>query len=459
MAEPGKSERWNSLLETLGVPVKEQVTPQPPTESAPSKPQPVSMLPPKKQKEPPKPKAGPPAAKSPSYWSRIAGALGLDVGTVPEPKVDAPKSQRIEESKAEPAEEPRREAPRRPVESPAPEREVPPRAFQRPRRDEQRPPRERPRREERPRHEERARHEDRAPSEEPAGRSTLNDKFGGKGGDVDVFSLGGEESSRLRESSEARTREDEERGSVLDYDVPDGSGSDLALGRSAAREEDREEISREGGQGRDGGRRRRRRGRGRRGRGEVRPGGPPQQHEADIEPAGEEADFDLDRDEALELESEHGAERSLPADEPVGGMWREPQEEPGRYPPSGERPSRERDEERGGRGRRGRGRGRDRDRDRDRSAGERPAPYRGEQPPRIGPPRKETAERMDPADDEIDDELSAEIDEADEGRGGDVPTHKKIPTWEEAVNILIDANMANRGPERDRGYGRGRGRR
>jgi hypothetical protein len=77
----------------------------------------------------------------------------------------------------------------------------------------------------------------------------------------------------------------------------------------------------------------------------------------------------------------------------------------------------------------------------------------------MGPPRNETAERTHSADDEIDEELSAEIEEADEGRGGDVPTHKKIPTWDEAVSILIEANMANRGPERDRGYGRGRGRR
>ena len=44
---------------------------------------------------------------------------------------------------------------------------------------------------------------------------------------------------------------------------------------------------------------------------------------------------------------------------------------------------------------------------------------------------------MDAADDEIDEELSAEMEEADEGRGGDVTTHKKIPTWEEAVNIAL----------------------
>jgi hypothetical protein len=74
----------------------------------------------------------------------------------------------------------------------------------------------------------------------------------------------------------------------------------------------------------------------------------------------------------------------------------------------------------------------------------------------VGPPREEPGRATE---DEIDEELSAEMEEADEGRGGDVPTHKKIPTWDEAVNILIEANMSNRGPERDRGYGRGRGRR
>src|SRR5437764_13979488 len=131
MAEPGKTERWNSLLESLGVPASEPPQ-QPPGGPTPAKPQSASLLPSQKQKAAPKPKAGPPAAKSPSYWSRIAGALGLDVGTAPEPKAEAPKSQRTEEPKAELTEEPVREAPRRPVEPPAPEREMPPRAFQRP---------------------------------------------------------------------------------------------------------------------------------------------------------------------------------------------------------------------------------------------------------------------------------------------------------------------------------------
>jgi hypothetical protein len=59
----------------------------------------------------------------------------------------------------------------------------------------------------------------------------------------------------------------------------------------------------------------------------------------------------------------------------------------------------------------------------------------------------------------LDDELRGELDAAEESHGG-VPTHKKIPTWDEAVGILIDANMAARAnsPDRDRGRGRGRGR-
>jgi hypothetical protein len=60
----------------------------------------------------------------------------------------------------------------------------------------------------------------------------------------------------------------------------------------------------------------------------------------------------------------------------------------------------------------------------------------------------------------MDEELRSELDMAEESHGG-VPTHKKIPTWDEAVGILIDANMATRAnsPDCDRGRGRGRGRR
>src|SRR6266700_2954999 len=102
MPEPGKSDRWNSLLETLGVPVSEP-KPQPaaeapqaePPAAAPSpaqvKPQPISMLRPEKAKSAPKVPPAKPAAKSPSYWSRIAGALGLEVPAQSEPPPEEPK--------------------------------------------------------------------------------------------------------------------------------------------------------------------------------------------------------------------------------------------------------------------------------------------------------------------------------------------------------------------------------
>jgi hypothetical protein len=49
--------------------------------------------------------------------------------------------------------------------------------------------------------------------------------------------------------------------------------------------------------------------------------------------------------------------------------------------------------------------------------------------------------------------------EGDEGAAPGHPTHKKIPTWEEAVGILVEANMAARAdrPDRDRGRGGGGG--
>ena len=71
-------------------------------------------------------------------------------------------------------------------------------------------------------------------------------------------------SSRNRRACASRSfrddREDDDRGSVLDYDRPEGSGSDLPLG-SAPPRESREQG--EEGSGREGRGRRRRRGRGR----------------------------------------------------------------------------------------------------------------------------------------------------------------------------------------------------
>src|SRR3954468_9936928 len=155
MADPGK-DRWNSLLETLGVPGSEQAPPPPApapaeeTAAAPAK-QPISMLRPEKTKAAAKPKLAKPAAKNPSYWSRIAGALGLESAAEPEAAV-APA--------VEPAQEPIREAPAaetakpsfarreepRPARAPR-EEQSPRRGFDRPRREEARREEHRPRKE------------------------------------------------------------------------------------------------------------------------------------------------------------------------------------------------------------------------------------------------------------------------------------------------------------------------
>jgi hypothetical protein len=101
-----------------------------------------------------------------------------------------------------------------------------------------------------------------------------------------------------------------------------------------------------------------------------------------------------------------------------------------------------------GRGRRG-GRGRQQ-RDRDAGDGRRD---------RDRPPTPQPEGRYDePAELELDDHE----DDLGEESGGH-PAHKKIPTWEEAIGVLVDANLASRSksPDRDRGgrgsRGRGRG--
>src|SRR4029453_7004205 len=60
----------------------------------------------------------------------------------------------------------------------------------------------------------------------------------------------------------------------------------------------------------------------------------------------------------------------------------------------------------------------------------------------------------------IDDDLELE-DEPDQEVAGGHAGHKKIPTWQDAVGLLIDANMATRANSPDRGHrgrrgGRGR---
>ena len=50
-------------------------------------------------------------------------------------------------------------------------------------------------------------------------------------------------------------------------------------------------------------------------------------------------------------------------------------------------------------------------------------------------------------------------DDAEQGGEGGPAVHKKIPTWQDAVGILIDANMAARAnsPQREHRGRRGRG--
>lgn len=440
MSEPGKSDRWNSLLETLGVPASES-KPQPSAAEAPpvenplgAKPQPVSMLPPAKAKAAPKPKPAPPAAKSPSYWSRIAGALGLDVPAVPEPppveSLQVPQAEERREQEVEQVEQPPRHRAREPM---AREHDLPPRAFGRANREE-RPPREgRHEREERSAREDRPRREERPRSDEPPSRPALNEMFGPKAPDIDVFGFAEEETEkhRSREPNAPAGRETDENGSVLDYDAPAAAGSDLEinepLGHEAQHRGD-EGPEQEGSRRR---RRRRGRGRGRRGSREPHEADAPR-HEADIEPAGEEADFDLARDElARDEEMELDTE----------------------FPERAPRPEIP-DEERGGRRHR---RSRSSSRERQTRGTGRMPPKEAEAGERagFGSPRDQRSGSTQDAPD-LDDELESDSIELDDDRGGDVPTHKKIPTWDDAVGFLIEANMANRGPDRDRGRGRGR---
>lgn len=341
-----KPDRWNSLLETLGVPVSE-AKPAPPAEapaaeSSAVKPQSTAMArQEKKAVAKPKPAAAP--AKSPSYWSRIAGALGLEVAQEPEPtKAEEPE-----------AEEPRRE-------------EIQERKTEETRTKEALP-------------RERLRTEDRSSREfaplesEVTPRSALDEMFGPKSPDVDVFDLGIEtESPQGREPSLSQRGEDEDRGPILEYDLPEESGSDLSLDAGSPREE-RERMDEEHDRG---GRRRRRRGRGRGRRGSAGDREVAQRpHEADIEPAGEETDFDLDRDEEFDLDAELRTDAGRQADQTERGSGREGHDERERFLPAGERLLRDDAEDRGGRSRRRRGRrGR---RERDEISTQQPSPYGG----------------------------------------------------------------------------------
>jgi hypothetical protein len=481
MPDSGK-DRWNSLLETLGVPGSEPAPPAPSespaqeTAPAPAK-QPISMLRPEKSKAAAKPKPAKPAVKTPSYWSRIAGALGLESAAEPETAAEPPPEAVREAPAAETTKPPfARHEEARPSRAPRQD-ESPRRGFDRPRREEHR-----------------SRTEREQPETTP--QQSLSDVFGKKQPDVNVFDHGVRD-----EDGETRTdvaadlpRSKDDSGAVIDYDRPEGA--DLSFAPPAAGERG---FGAEEGEERDGHRRRRRRGRGRgRGRGGEQPANSVERHESDIEPAGEDADFDIGRDEELEIDSElsdQPASRdrgARGADEPRVFGARD--SGAGDYAPRGERPTRRRDErgeggrdeERsGGRSRRVRSeRGPSSER---RPAGERgpssergPAAERGPSTERgpagkraeyprsdergdLRPPRKtrHAGKPVPETDDEPDEDLQAVGMDDDDSVDGGSPTHRKIPTWDEAVNLLIDANMAARAnsPDRgDRGRGRGRGR-
>jgi hypothetical protein len=141
-----------------------------------------------------------------------------------------------------------------------------------------------------------------------------------------------------------------------------------------------------------------------------------------------------------------------------------PAARPAPAPPEGR--SRDERDERGGRRRRRGRRGRS-DEERGEARSARPA---GSRPAATRPPVDELA------DDELDvdmivgdyspstraaagrDKHESE-DDLDLDREGGHPVHKKIPTWDEAIGVLVDANMASRANHPDRPHrGRGRGR-
>lgn len=259
----------------------------------------------------------------------------------------------------------------------------------------------------------------------------------------------------MREPGMPRQREVDESGSVLDYEAPAGEGSDVSDLSFGGRAERRPVGDEEGDEAGGRRRRRRRRGRGKRGGGEAPAAGSPARHEEDIEPAGEDVDFDFEREEDLGEDSDIDSEV-----ESRGRQGRSSRRSEGEDRPAfGARP-RERDGEReAGRG----GRTRRREERPARGPSRQSGDYEGEPVP-----RQEHAGRpmRNPAVSKVEnEELDSDFDLGDEHEdheGGNVPTHKKIPTWDEAVSVLIDANMATRGNserDRDRGRGRGRGRR
>jgi ribonuclease E len=256
---------------------------------------------------------------------------------------------------------------------------------------------------------------------------------------------------------------------VLEYEVD--SESDLRLGEDeeVSPAEPRREREDERGRRDSGGRRgwrdegppRRRRRRGRGGR----------RDERRDEPAPRASDYsptpgDLDDEEMRPREEEMDdvfAELPELDDVELAPRPTEPAQPRSESDDRGERPRRRRRRGRGGRGDSERG---DQRRP-DELGARREARVEGrpgiEQESEDGDELEYPARTPRPPDmpeDESDLEVEAES-EAEAGEEAGHPVHKKIPTWQEAVGILVEANMAARANSPQRGHHgrRGRGRR
>jgi ribonuclease E len=345
----------------------------------------------------------------------------------------------------------------------------------------------------------------------PAAKTPLADLFGEKPLDVDVFGLG-EPPAEHRPRDERRPQveprapgpppamldDDEDEGPVLDYDLDSDLDLDLDSDSEVEepqkppppRSEDRQRSERPSDRPRDereGGGRRRRRGRGRGRRDEGRrdegrrdegrmeeaprtghaPPQPRRERDDELPPPPDELDdifgetIDLDDEEAVDLAQPPTEERAR------SGQRGERAEREDREEGGGRRRRRRRG--RGGRGRTEEGRGAPREAGyaERRESRTPPAPgpetevepldledY-GEEPPAARDYRQPAPPRAAASDA---DELDLEPEESDDREGGHA-VHKKIPTWDDAVGILIDANMAARAnsPDRSRHSRGGRG--
>ena len=535
MPEPGKTDHWKSLLDFIGVPTGQGGSAQEPGAEQPRldadidapaseapviKVTPPSRPPVAERAKTASPKPAPRPKPTRSHWSKLAGALGLEVPPEPEP-----------EPEPTPAQTPEPVAVARP-----------PREEARPTRDEARPApagRQSPE----PRSQPEVRSEGRPFQRRPAAdapaspsafdkRNALDDMFLESPQSLDVFALaeGREEPRRETKRREPEPIEeyddlgvDLEIESDADADLPldDDAGPTRSGGAEPASEDDRGPR-----------RRRRRRGRGRgRGRDEARPESPPRKDQPTVSAPLDDLD-DLDED----FEAAHGLDDLEPS--------------PGALLDDAEEPLDRGREERGGRGgrrRRGRGRGRTSSEDRpaagresgrseatrstgrtegtregarsetirsedarsdsareggrgeggrgeggrgeggrgeggrgSRSEGARGEGTRGEgtrgegtrgERGRGDRSRQRTearpaAERRSRDEDDLEiigpasrSSVSQHADDADmedEG-GGEHSIHRRIPTWQEAVGLLVDANMASRAANPERGGGRGRG--